>query len=108
MSMTGMINQYGQQYIDWITSFFPRYNVLGRQILDFFHAAFENIFNLLLAITVVISIIYFAMSIYNLFKKKDQKKEDSYKGERPFVTIQIPTFNELAAIRCAKQCLEFD
>src|SRR3989344_1478057 len=32
----------------------------------------------------------------------------SYNGELPFVTVQIPTFNELAAVRCAKQCLDFD
>ena len=106
--MTGIINQYGQQYIDWITTFFSWYNVIGRQILDFFNAAFENIFNVLLAITVVISTIYFAMSLYILFKKKEQKKEDSYKGELPSVTVQIPTFNELAAIRCARSCLKFD
>jgi len=106
--MIGIINQYGQQYIGWITSFFSWYNVIGRQILDFFHTAFENIFNILLVITVVISVIYFAMSIYILLKKKEQKRDDSYKGELPLVTVQIPTFNELAAIRCAKQCLEFD
>ena len=106
--MMGIINQYGQQYIGWITSFFSWYNIIGRQILDFFHAVFEIIFNIFLAIAVIISLIYFVMSIYILLKKKEQKKEDSYKGELPFVTVQIPTFNELAAIRCAKQCLEFD
>src|SRR3989344_2130503 len=32
----------------------------------------------------------------------------SYNGELPFATVQIPTFNELAAVRCAKHCLDFD
>src|SRR3989338_5918095 len=108
MSVTDMIRQYIIQYIDWAAAFFSWYNAIGRQILDFFHSVFDSIFNVLLSIAIILSLLYFAMSIYILCRKKDRKKEDSYNGVLPFVTVQIPTFNELAAVRCAKHCLDFD
>ncbi|MEK6827814.1 MAG: glycosyltransferase, partial [Nanoarchaeota archaeon] len=43
-----------------------------------------------------------------MLKKREYQTEENYDGEPPFVTVQIPTFNELAAIRCAKNCLNFD
>jgi len=47
------------------------------------------------------------MSIIVAFKKK--QKESAFKFTKyPFVTIQIPTYNELAAINCARKALEFD
>lgn len=50
---------------------------------------------------------HFLMSIIVSFKKKP--KEEPFRGSKyPFVTIQIPTYNELAAINCAKKCLKFD
>ena len=48
------------------------------------------------------------MSVYIMFAKTKKKEKMFIEHKAPFVTIQIPTFNELAAIRCAKKCLEFD
>jgi len=51
------------------------------------------------------------MTIVTLLKKNkmhSEKEDFSYNGPYPTVTIQIPTFNEIVALRCAKKCLEFD
>ena len=91
------------------SEFLIRYNAaVGRPALDFLHVIFDNLFNILLFIAILASILYYIMSIYTLLKKREQKTEDVYNGKHPFVTVQIPTFNELVAIRCAKSCLNFD
>ena len=112
MSAISIIPQYFNWYIDIVSSFFVKYNAIGRNILDFLHIIFNNMFNILLFITVIISCFYYIVSAYAILKKKketsEQKKEEISYDKLPFVTVQIPTFNELAAIRCAKSCLDFD
>ena len=108
MSITGILQQYAYKYTELIHPFFSWYNDVGRKILDFLHTIFDNAFNVLLLIAFLVSFLYLIMSIYILLKKREHKNEKSYDGELPFVTVQIPTFNELAAIRCAKSCLSFD
>ncbi len=108
MSLIELFQQYNNEYIQWITQFFLWYNTIGRKILDFLHIIFENIFNVLLFIAFFVSILYFVMSLYTIFKKREQKKQDIELEELPFVTVQIPTFNEIVAIRCAKSCLNFN
>ena len=108
MAITGIFQQYTYEYIGLITDFFSWYNVIGRKILDFFHIVFNNTFNVLLLIAFLVSFLYFIMSFYILLKKREYQSEENYDEELPFVTVQIPTFNELAAIRCAKNCLNFD
>jgi len=103
--------QYNQKYISMITQFFSWYNQIGRRILDVFHVMFDDIFKLLLFIAVLISTLYLIMSLYTLFKKirrTNNNKVDINDEQLPFVTVQIPTFNEIVAIRCAKSCLNFD
>ena len=82
----------------------------GRAILDFLHIIFDNAFYVFLAIAVFVSFIYYVLAVNNIMFSKRKKKEYEELDEEkaPFVTIQIPTFNELAAIRCAKNCLKFD
>jgi cellulose synthase/poly-beta-1,6-N-acetylglucosamine synthase-like glycosyltransferase len=99
--MSALIQQSVQSSIDLVGGFFIWYNAFGRIILDFFYTIFDSIFNVLLFITVV-------MSVYAMVKRRDKKVEEKFEGELPFVTVQIPTFNELVAIRCAEKCLDFD
>ena len=108
MGIIELIQQYNQKYIELISNFFLWYNQQGRKILDVLYAVFHNAFNVLLAIAILVSVLYFVMSLYMIFKKRKQKAEKSFQGKFPFVTVQIPTFNELAAIRCAASCLNFD
>jgi len=85
-------------------------NQIGRGIADFLHPIFNNIFYLFLFIAIIASAAYYFISVYISFfdktKKKNYKELDEEKI--PFVTVQIPTRNELVALRCAEKCLEFD
>lgn len=85
-------------------------NQTGRSILDFLHPIFNNAFYFFLAVAIAVSIAYYIASVNVLFFDKTKKKryEDLDEEKVPFVTVQIPTKNELVAIRCAKKCLEFD
>ncbi|HLP80128.1 MAG TPA: glycosyltransferase [Acidobacteriota bacterium] len=81
----------------------------GRDILNRFHDVFNVLFYVLLVIATLATVIYIVLTIISLFIKPE--KETSIKltsKNTPFVTIQIPTYNELAAINCAKRCLAFD
>ena len=108
MSIINLLQQYNQRYIELANHFFAWYDSIGRKILDFLHTIFNGIFNMLLVIALIVSALYLIMAVYSMFKKRESGNEVGYKGELPFVTVQIPTFNELAAIRCAKSCLNFD
>ena len=108
MSPINIIQQYSASYASAVTNFFAWYNSIGRIILDFLHIIFENTFNVLLIVAVIFSVLYFLMALYAMFNKPKKRKEMECDAELPFVTVQIPTFNELAAIRCAESCLKFD
>jgi len=103
-----ILQQYAHKYIEMIDNFFSWYNEIGRKILDFLYVIFDNAFNALLLTAFLVSFLYLIMSVYVLLKKRGHKNEENHDQELPFVTVQIPTFNELAAIRCAKNCLGFD
>lgn len=79
----------------------------SRPILDSMHLMSKSVFGLLLIITIVIAGAYLLMSIGVLFFKKNPQAKLK-EGKEPFVTVQIPTYNELAAINCARRCLSFD
>ncbi|MEK6891701.1 MAG: glycosyltransferase [Nanoarchaeota archaeon] len=108
MSLINIIKQYSALFADRVTSFFAWYNSTGRNILDFLHNIFDNTFKVLLIITVVVSALYLIMTVYAVFHKQKKKEDEECQEELPFVTVQIPTFNELVAIRCAESCLKFD
>jgi len=68
----------------------------------------SNIFDLLLIITAIVSFAYMYVGIKMLFFYKKRSTNYSLEGNFPFITVQIPTYNEPAAIQCAKKCLEND
>ncbi|USN45921.1 MAG: glycosyltransferase [Candidatus Woesearchaeota archaeon] len=96
--------QFHQQMGDAIYNFFLLYS---RPILDVLHFFFQNTFYALLSITVFITWLFAGIAIYTYFKKFPKEKRIEPK-EWPRVTIQIPTYNELAALNCARRCLSFD
>ena len=108
MSAIEILKQYNQAFINFINQFFSWYNVIGRKILDFFHNIFDSVFKVLLLVAFLVSILYFMMALYALFRKKRQTEKTVNEDALPSVTVQIPTFNEIVAIRCARSCLEFD
>lgn len=95
-------------YSDIGETIFTYYNQSGRPILDVMHFVFDKMFYFFLFFAVILSCMYFYMSVYGLLHRKVQAEKKFNEKKAPFVTVQIPTFNELAAIRCAKKCLEFD
>jgi cellulose synthase/poly-beta-1,6-N-acetylglucosamine synthase-like glycosyltransferase len=88
-------------------SIYEFYILYSRPILDLMNFFFKNTFNLFIFITMLLATFYLFMSITVLFRKKRISK-DVEKGKEPLVTIQIPTYNELAAINCAKKCINFN
>jgi cellulose synthase/poly-beta-1,6-N-acetylglucosamine synthase-like glycosyltransferase len=85
------------------------FSIFVRGTLDFLHRIFNNLFSILLVVAIIISSAYLLISLYVLFSKKAKKRAYEFNQEKaPFVTIQIPTYNELAAIQCAKNCVDFD
>src|SRR3989344_5940016 len=98
---------YKQEYMEFIAGFFQWYNHIGRSTLNFLHSVFDSIFNVLLVIAVLASILYMGMAVYAIFSKR-KKQAITIEKSYPTVTVQIPTYNELVALRCAQKCIEFD
>lgn len=84
------------------------YISINRSILDAIHVSAESAFHFFLYITFFVSAIFFIMSIIALFSKDKRKEYKFDRAKAPFVTIQIPTYNELAALNCADKCLDMD
>jgi len=102
-----------------IESFFEMYNIVGtyvygfylnnsRAILDVLHNSFDLVFRILIYLLAVLGLFYFYMAVTISLKKKKAKEHPLPEGKEPFVTVQIPTYNELVALNCARRCLEFD
>ncbi len=89
---------------DYVISF---YAANSRLILDAMNSFFTRGFDVLIIVTMILALSYLVMSFFG-FTKPRQRSLDLPEGDEPHVTIQIPTYNEIAAINCAQRCLEFD
>lgn len=65
-------------------------------------------YNLALIPVVFFSVLFFILTVINLFMGK--KKPVKYKKLKslPFITVHIPTFNDPIGVRCVKKCMKFD
>lgn len=81
-----------------------------RPPIEFIDLLAGNLFNFFLVIVSLVTLFYLVMILYIVFIVRNRKEfEEEFITEKaPFVSIQIPTRNELAAITCAKHCLKFD
>ena len=82
-------------------------------MLNLLHQSVEAGFNVALNATFVLSWIYMAMTVLALVFRR--RGRDVRPGSSPApvaawpsVTVQIPTYNELAALNCARCCLNFE
>lgn len=66
------------------------------------------IYNIAILPVIFLSILFIFLAILNLFVKRPAKKEGKLPKKLPFITVQIPTFNDPIATRCVEKCLEFD
>ena len=75
-----------------------------------FHIVVKTIFEISLMGAFVLSLGYFVVTAVALGLSRLRNKPEIIKDESlyPTVTVQIPTYNELAALNCAARCLDFD
>ncbi|MFC2143623.1 glycosyltransferase [Candidatus Aenigmatarchaeota archaeon] len=72
----------------------------------FINQASGGIFEVLVYPVAVFSIFFYFFAISGFFYKKNILKVKAITSSKlPKITIQIPTYNEIVAIRCAKKCL---
>lgn len=66
-------------------------------------------FNLILMLASFFSVLFFILAVNGVLSRSPKKEyPDVPLKKLPFVSIQIPTYNEPVAVRCAEKCLEFD
>jgi len=75
-----------------------------------FHSIIKTIFEIRVMGTFVLSLGYFIVTACALALSRLRNKPEIIADESlyPSVTVQIPTYNELAALNCAARCLDFD
>lgn len=83
-----------------------QYLLENRAILSAVHALFDTSFFILLYIATGVSMIVIMMSVVSFLSKRKEHEFVFDEAQPLFVTIQIPTYNELAALNCAKACLK--
>jgi len=66
------------------------------------------IYNLSLIPIIFFSILFIFLSLLNIFYVKKKNKTWRKLKKLPFVSVQIPTFNDPIAERCVRKCMEFD
>lgn len=101
LEIINFYNQIGEKIITWYIS-------INRPILDFIHITSDKVFNAILLLTIFLSIFFMTISMMAIMTKKKKNEYVFIKEKAQFVTIQIPTYNELAALNCAKKCLAMD
>jgi cellulose synthase/poly-beta-1,6-N-acetylglucosamine synthase-like glycosyltransferase len=90
------------------TWFSNTFGIHIRKAMDFLFPIFDKIFYFLLIFAALISIVYLIFALVAFFKDYRYKEKKFDVKKAPTVTIQIPTRNEIIALRCARKCLDFD
>lgn len=74
------------------------------------HQGIDYVFNVALTATFVLSWIYCVLTVAAIVfrRRRPASLPRLADAECPRVTVQIPTYNELAALNCARCCLAFD
>lgn len=75
-----------------------------------FHTVIKTIFEIALLGAFILSLGYFAVTAFAMVLSRLRNAPELVADVSlyPTVTIQIPTYNELAALHCATCCLDFD
>ena len=78
------------------------------QILDTLHVGFQAAFDALLIVATILAALYALIAVVVLIVRPKTERYGYDPSRAPRVTVQIPTRNEIAALRCAEACLRFD
>lgn len=75
-----------------------------------FQMVLKTVFEIALMGAFILSLGYFIVTAFALALSRLRNKPEVISDESryPTVTVQIPTYNELAALNCAARCLDFD
>ncbi len=75
-----------------------------------FHQGIEWLFGVAMGATFALSWVYCILTVAAIVFRRHRPAEPAWPAgaEHPRVTVQIPTYNELAALNCARCCLDFD
>ncbi len=77
-------------------------------MVAYLHILSSILFESFLVLAVAVSLILFLITLAVIFLR-DRRVEKGFDLSRaPGVTVQIPTKNEIVALRCARRCLESD
>ena len=79
-----------------------------REVINWVYLISDGMFKFFLVIAMIISLAFLLIALFSLLYRYKHKEEKFILEKAPFVTIQIPTRNELAAINCENRCLDFD
>ena len=104
--LNNLIELFFNTYVTMADNIYSFYFAYSRMLLDILHIVFDISFKTLLYVTMAVTILYILISFSLPFRKKE--KQIKVPSKLPVVTVQIPTYNELAAINCAKNCLKSD
>lgn len=66
------------------------------------------LYNLTILPIIFFSVLFILLSMINIFVDTRKKKRFKRLEELPFVSVQVPTFNDPVAARCIRKCMEFD
>ena len=67
------------------------------------------LFNIFLIPIVFFSCVYFIVAISTILLRRERQRFSKPRNKPwPFVTIQIPVYNDPVAVRCIERCLKFD
>ena len=65
-------------------------------------------YNLTLIPIIFLSIFFLTISLLSLYVDKKDKRKFKTPAKLPFITVQVPTFNDPIAARCVKHCMNLD
>ncbi len=77
-------------------------------VLSIVHLLFSLTFTVFLYLAIAVSLILFFITAVVICRRKKNNEVDLDLEKAPLVTVQIPTRNEIIALRCARMCLESD
>ena len=66
------------------------------------------VYNIALLPVVFFSILFIMLALLNLFIDKKKENKLAELKELPFITVQIPAYNDPVAERCIRHCMEFN
>lgn len=72
------------------------------------HAFAIFLYNLTLLPVIFFSVLFFLLAFINIFATKKPAQKFARLAELPFISVQIPTYNDPVAVRCIRQCMQFD